>query len=365
LLQGSSTSPVARAGHDHRGVVLVTGGAGFVGSHACQTLARAGYEPVTFDDLRTGDATSARYGPLVVGDLASPADIGAALAAHRPTAVLHFAASAYVGESVTDPAKYYRNNVANTLNLLEAMRANGVDLLVFSSTCATYGEPRRLPIDESHPQRPINPYGHAKLFVEGMLASFDVAYGLRSVALRYFNAAGADPDGEIGENHEPETHLIPLVIQTALGHRPALEIYGTDYPTADGTAVRDYIHVSDLASAHVHALRYLLDGGPTTALNLGVGHGYSVRDVIETVERITGARVPTVERPRRAGDPPALVADAAKARATLGWRPEHSQLDEIVATAWRWLRYRHDLDPLGDHVSTTQPTIVPAHRSAA
>jgi UDP-glucose-4-epimerase GalE len=324
-----------------RATVLVTGGAGYVGSHACQALARAGFEPVAFDDLRTGYAASVRFGPLVIGDLASPDDIRSALATYRPTAVLHFAASAYVGESVSDPAKYYRNNVVHTLNLLEAMRAHGVGRLVFSSTCATYGEPQRLPIDETHPQHPINPYGHTKLFVEGMLAGFGAAHGFRSVALRYFNAAGADPGGEIGENHDPETHLIPLVILTALGHRPALEVYGTDYPTPDGTAVRDYVHVTDLASAHVLALRYLLDGGASTALNLGVGHGYSVREVIEAAERITGATVSVVERPRRAGDPPALIADAGRARATLGWRPEHSHLDEIVATAWTWLRDRH------------------------
>jgi UDP-arabinose 4-epimerase len=361
-----STSGTRADGAHPLGKVLVTGGAGYVGSHACKALAEAGYQPVAFDDLRTGDRTAARYGPLVIGDLAAPRDIGAAITAHRPTAVLHFAASAYVGESVVEPAKYYRNNVVHTLNLLDAMRAHGVDRLVFSSTCATYGDPERLPIDETHPQRPINPYGHSKLFVEGMLAAFDAAYGLRSIALRYFNAAGADPAGEIGENHDPETHLIPLVILTALGRRPALEVFGTDYPTPDGTAVRDYIHVSDLASAHVLALQYLLDGGPTTFLNLGIGHGCSVREVIDAVERVTGAHVPVVERPRRAGDPPALIADAAKARATLEWRPEHSQLDEIVETAWRWLRRRrHAHARVGQHeVARSEPSAVGDDRPA-
>jgi UDP-glucose-4-epimerase GalE len=345
--------------------VLVAGGAGYIGSHAAKALAAADFEPVVFDDLSTGHEHAVRWGPLVEASLADRSAIEAALNRYDPVAVIHFAAHAYVGESVAHPAKYYRNNVANTMNLLDAALAHGGLPIVFSSTCATYGIPQRLPIDEAHPQRPINPYGHTKLVVEEMLTAYDAAYGLRSVALRYFNAAGADPDGELGEEHDDETHLVPLALLTSLGRRPHLDVFGSDYGTRDGTAVRDYIHVSDLASAHVHALRYLLDGGPTTALNLGVGHGYSVRDVIDAVERVTGARVPTVERPRRAGDPPALVADAAKARATLGWRPEHSHLDEIVETAWRWLRYRRDQDPLGEHVSTTPPASVPAERSAA
>ncbi len=352
--------------HRQRRVVLVTGGAGYVGSHTCQALARAGYVPVAFDDLRTGDRTSVRYGPLAIGDLASPNDIRTAIEMYQPVAVLHFAASAYVGESVTDPAMYYRNNVGNTLNLLDAMCAHGVDHLVFSSTCATYGNPEHLPIDETHPQRPINPYGHSKLVVEGILNNFDAAYGLRSVTLRYFNAAGADPNGEIGESHHPETHLIPLVIQTALGQRPALEVYGIDYPTSDGTAVRDYIHVTDLASAHLSALRYLLGGGPTTALNLGVGHGHSVLEVIDAVERVTGAHVPVIERPRRAGDPPALVADATRARSLLNWRPEHSQLDEIVATAWKWLRRAQGSDdPAGIDASTSPARPIDTRRVSA
>lgn len=342
-----------------RRVVLVTGGAGYVGSHACQALERCGYVPVAFDDLRTGYEASVRFGPLFIGSLASPDHIRAALAEHRPIAVMHFAASAYVGESVTDPARYYRNNVVNTLNLLDAMRDQGVSRLVFSSSCATYGVPEHLPINETHPQRPINPYGHSKLVVETMLANFDAAYGLRSVALRYFNAAGADPTGVIGENHDPETHLIPVAIQTALGQRPSLEVYGTDYPTPDGTAIRDYVHVTDLASAHVSALRYLVDGGSTTAFNLGVGHGHSVREVIDSVERVTGTRITVIERPRRQGDPPALVADATRAREALNWRPEHSDLDEIVDSAWAWLRRAAGSDEPTevDALPTQAPTI--------
>ena len=322
--------------------VLVTGGAGYVGSHTCKALAAAGFLPVAFDDLSMGHRSAVRWGPLEVGDLASPAAISAAIARHAPVAVLHFAASAYVGESIHHPERYYRNNVANTLNLLAAMREHGVDEFVFSSTCATYGLPERLPIDETHPQRPINPYGHSKLFVEGVLAAYERAYGLRWTALRYFNAAGADPDGEIGEDHDPETHLIPLAVLAALGRRPALELFGTDYPTSDGSAVRDYVHVSDLAHAHVLALQRLFAGESSLALNLGVGSGHSVRAVVAAVERVTGARVPLVERPRREGDPPALVADATRAQRVLGWHPQRSQLDEIVGTAWEWLRRGND-----------------------
>ena len=332
--------------------VLVTGGAGYVGSHACKALAQAGFEPITFDELRTGHRDAVRWGPLVEASLASPAAIASALAEYRPVAVLHFAASAYVGESLHDPAGYYRNNVVNSINLLDAMRAHGVSCLVFSSTCATYGVPKRLPIDESHPQRPINPYGHSKLVVEGVIAAYAAAYGLRWVALRYFNAAGADPDGEIGERHDPETHLVPLALQAALGRRPALEVFGTDYPTADGTAVRDYVHVSDLASAHAAALAYLRGGHPSTALNLGVGRGYSVREVIAAVERITHAHVPVVERPRRPGDPPALIADPERAAEALGWTARWPRLDDIVGTAWNWLRTSADDRP-------TEPTPLP------
>jgi UDP-glucose-4-epimerase GalE len=249
---------------------------------------------------------------------------------------MHFAAYAYVGESVLQPALYYRNNVVGTLTLLEALRDAGVDKLVFSSTCATYGIPERVPIDEDHPQRPINPYGASKLMVERILADFAAAYGLRHVALRYFNAAGADPDGQLGECHEPETHAIPLAIRAALGEQPAFEIYGTDYPTPDGTAIRDYIHVSDLARAHVRALKYLQGPGPSAALNLGTGTGHSVRDMVAAVEQVVGRRVPLRAAPRRPGDPPVLVANPARAQAVLGWSAQFNDLVEIVRTAVRW-----------------------------
>ena len=316
--------------------VLVTGGAGYIGSHTAKALARVGFEPVVFDNLSTGHRWAVKWGPLVEADLANKTAIEEALRTYRVEAVIHFAANAYVGESMQNPRKYFRNNVVNTLNLLEAMQDVGVQHIVFSSTCATYGIPERLPIPEDHPQRPVNPYGESKLFVERVLHWYGEIYGFRWVALRYFNAAGADPEGDLGELHDPETHLIPLVIQAALGQRPYVEIYGTDYPTPDGTAVRDYIHVTDLAEAHVLALRYLLEGGESTALNLGTGQGHSVREVIAAVERVGGREVSVREGPRRPGDPPVLVADATKANAVLGWRPKYGGLDGIVATAWRW-----------------------------
>jgi UDP-arabinose 4-epimerase len=316
--------------------ILVTGGAGYIGSHTAKALAGAGFEPVVLDNLSVGHRLAVRWGPLIEGDLADIDLLGRVMRSYQPEAIVHFAAHAYVGESVAQPRKYFRNNVVNTLNLLEAALDAGIGAVVFSSTCATYGLPEQLPIAEDQPQRPINPYGESKLFVEKMLRRFGDAYGLSWFALRYFNAAGADPDGEIGEQHTPETHLIPLALQAATGARPALEIFGTDYPTPDGTAIRDYIHVSDLAEAHVGALCYLLSGGASTAANLGTGAGYSVRQVIEAVERIAWRTVPVREGPRRTGDPAALVADPARAAAVLGWAPRHSGLDEIVATAWRW-----------------------------
>jgi UDP-arabinose 4-epimerase len=316
--------------------VLVTGGAGYIGSHACKALARAGYRPVAFDNLVYGHRWAAKWGPLVIGDLADPEALARVFAEHRIEAVVHFAAYAYVGESMQEPARYFRNNVANTLNLLEAALAHGVGHLVFSSTCATYGLPDSVPISEDTPQRPVNPYGESKLFVERALHWLGVAHGLRSVSLRYFNAAGADPERELGEDHDPETHLIPLVIQSALGVRDPVKVFGTDYPTPDGTAVRDYIHVTDLANAHVAALEYLRAGGASTALNLGTGRGHSVREVIAAVERLSGRPVPAREAPRRPGDPPVLVADAARAGEVLGWHPRLSDLETIVATAWAW-----------------------------
>ncbi len=315
--------------------VLVAGGAGYIGSHACKALAEAGYTPVAYDNLSFGHSAAVRWGPLVEGDIADVELVRKTIRDHRIGAVMHFAAFTYVGESMTEPQKYLRNNVVNALALLDAMRAEGVGRIVFSSTCATYGTPQAVPIAEDHPQEPINPYGDSKLMVEKALRWYGEAYGLGWMALRYFNAAGADPLGRIGEDHQPETHLIPLVIAAALGRRPAIDVFGTDYPTPDGTAIRDYIHVDDLAQAHVKALAHLEAGGPSTALNLGTGRGYSVREVIAAVERIGGRPVPVREAPRRAGDPPGLVAAPALAERLLDWRAG-ADLDRIVETAWNW-----------------------------
>jgi UDP-glucose-4-epimerase GalE len=318
--------------------VLVTGGAGYVGSHACKVLARAGYQPVVFDNFSRGHREAVRWGPLVEGDLADRELLAAALDKHRVSAVMHFAAYAYVGESVADPGTYYRNNLGGTLSLLEAMRETGVDKIVFSSTCATYGTPEKVPVCETAPQLPINPYGETKLAIERALHWYGQAYGLRAVSLRYFNAAGADPDGEIGELHKPETHLIPLVLQTALGQRPQIDIYGTDYPTPDGTAIRDYIHVQDLAEAHLRALEHLGAGQQSAALNLGTGSGHSVREVVRVAEAASGRRIPCRDSARRPGDPPALVADASLAAELLGWRARVSDLETIVRSALAWHR---------------------------
>jgi UDP-glucose-4-epimerase GalE len=318
--------------------VLVTGGAGYIGSHTCKALAQAGFTPITFDNLVCGHVDAVKWGPFVEGDLADGGLVESVIRAYGVSAVIHFAAYAYVGESVRLPGKYFQNNVSNTINLLEAMRSAHVPAIVFSSTCATYGVPGKLPIDEAHPQQPVNPYGESKLFVERALHWYGAAHDLRSVALRYFNAAGADPDGETGERHEPETHLVPLVIETALGARSHVEIYGTDYPTPDGTAIRDYVHVTDLADAHVRAVDHLLGGGASECLNLGTGRGHSVREVITATERVTGRSVASRAMPRRAGDPPELVADARRAGQVLGWRPRLSSLEDIVATACAWHR---------------------------
>jgi len=318
--------------------ILVTGGAGYIGSHTCKALARAGYLPVAFDNLSRGHRDAVRWGPLVEGDLVDRERLAAALDTHRVSAVMHFAAYAYVGESVSDPALYYRNNLGGTLSLLEAMRAAGVDKIVFSSTCATYGTPDAIPIRETAPQLPVNPYGETKLAIERALRWYGEAYGLRSISLRYFNAAGADPEGEIGECHEPETHLVPLVLQTALGDRPHIDIYGTDYPSPDGTAIRDYVHVQDLAEAHLRALEHLCAGRESAALNLGTGSGHSVREVIAAAETASGRRIPWRAAPRRPGDAAALVADPGLAAALLGWRARRSDLDTIVRTALAWQR---------------------------
>jgi len=317
-------------------IILVTGGAGYIGSHTCKALALAGWLPVTLDNLICGHEWAVKWGPFVKGDILDRAVLDGVFEQYKPKAVFHFAAFAYVGESVTDPGKYYRNNVAGTVSLLEAMRDHGCRYLVFSSTCATYGIPETIPILENHPCKPINAYGWSKQMIEQILQDFDYAYDTRSVSLRYFNAAGADPDGEIGEAHTPETHLIPLVIKATLGKRPYVEIYGTDYPTPDQTAIRDYIHVTDLAEAHVLALNYLFKDGETNFFNLGTGQGHSVRDVITAVEMVSGNTVPVRERNRRAGDSPILVATHEKASKILAWFPRISELDEIVKTAWEW-----------------------------
>jgi UDP-glucose-4-epimerase GalE len=318
--------------------VLVTGGAGYIGSHTCRLLASRGYRPVTYDNLSNGHAHAVRWGPLVRGDILDRQALHQAFAEHRPRAVMHFAALAYVGESVKDPTTYYRNNFCGALAMLDTMRAFDCRAFVFSSTCAVYGHSEGASIGEDHPHAPVNPYGRSKAMVEQLLRDCDAAHELRSVSLRYFNAAGADPQGDLGEEHDPETHAIPLALQTAAGLRPQFDVYGTDYPTPDGTAIRDYVHVADLAEAHVAALGYLERGGETTALNLGTGQGHSVREVVAMVERVTGRRVAVREAPRRAGDPPALVAKAGRANSVLGWQASNSDLAFIVDSAWRWLQ---------------------------
>jgi UDP-glucose-4-epimerase GalE len=316
--------------------ILVTGGAGYIGSHTAKRLAAAGHEPVVFDDLSQGHEWAVKWGPLERGSLLDPRRLADVFSTQRIGAVVHFAAQALVGESMTNPAKYFRNNTVGTLNLLDAMLAAGVGTIVFSSTCATYGDPIRVPIDETHPQAPVNPYGESKLMVEKVLRWYGEIHGLRWMALRYFNAAGADPEGEIGEEHDPESHLIPLVIGAARGTRPPVKIFGTDYPTPDGTALRDYVHVMDLADAHIRALARLDAGTPSQAINLGTGRGHSVREVIEAVARVSGRAVPSAAAGRRAGDPPELVAAPARAREVLGWSCQFADIETIVRHAWAW-----------------------------
>lgn len=313
--------------------ILVTGGAGFIGSHACRLLARSGFEPVTYDNLSTGHRDAVRWGPLVIGDILDRHMLQNAVKSFNPVAVMHFAAVASVAESVANPALYYRNNVMGTLSLLDACKEFGIGNIIFSSSCATYGVPPALPIREDTPQQPITPYGGSKLMGEMMLREYEDTCGLRHVALRYFNACGADLDGDLCECHDPETHLIPRVLMAASGWAPCFELFGEDYPTPDGTCIRDYVHVADLAEAHLLALNHLLDGGGSLALNVGTGAGLSVREIVQAVTRITGRVVPTVAKPRRPGDPPALYADGALMREKLGFEPRYSDIDTIVQTA--------------------------------
>lgn len=323
--------------------ILVTGGAGYIGSHAVKALQKANYEVLILDNLVYGhqDIAKTLGAELIVGDTNDRALLDQLFSNHEISAVMHFAAYAYVGESVSQPDKYYRNNVVGTLSLLEAMVAANIKKFVFSSTCASYGVPQQTPITEDHPQAPINPYGATKLMVERILQDFDVAYGLKSVIFRYFNAAGADPDGAIGEDHHPETHLIPLILLTALGKRDAITVYGSDYPTDDGTCIRDYIHVTDLAEAHVLGLQYLLDGNKSEIFNLGNGNGFSVKQVIDTARQVTGQTINVLMGDRRAGDPPALVGSSVKARKILNWQPKYADLEIILRHAWQWHQKRH------------------------
>jgi UDP-glucose 4-epimerase len=322
--------------------ILVTGGAGYVGSHAARWLSRAGHDVWIYDNLSLGHRAAALPGRLIVGELSDDAKLQTDLREHSIEAVMHFAAFALVGESVLDPAKYYRNNIAATISLLEAMRSARVSKLVFSSTTATYGAPKTIPITEDEPQLPINPYGFSKLVVERALADYAHAYGLGYAALRYFNAAGASPDGDLGEDHTPESHLIPIVLQVALGQRKEISIFGDDYPTPDGTCIRDYVHVDDLAQGHLLALEKLTPG-KGLHYNLGTGRGYSVRQVIDACRKITGHAIPEVIGPRRPGDPPELVADSSRVQSELGWKPQYLEINSIVATAWKW----HQLHPRG------------------
>ncbi|MEO6352424.1 MAG: UDP-glucose 4-epimerase GalE [Burkholderiaceae bacterium] len=316
--------------------VLVVGGAGYIGSHMVQMLLAEGHQVITFDNLSGGFRDAVLGGAFVEGDLADRVALDNVFMLHQPEAVMHFASFIQVGESVKLPDKYYRNNFSNTVNLLDAMVEHGVKRFIFSSTAAIFGEPEYVPIDERHPMRPLNPYGRSKWMVEQMLADYDLAFGLRTVCLRYFNAAGADPAGLLGERHQPETHLIPLVLQAASGRRPHIAVYGRDYDTPDGTCIRDYIHIVDLCSAHLLALNMLRAGGESACFNLGNGAGFSVQQVIDAAQRITGTSIKVVDAERRAGDPARLVADASKARRELGWQPQHAELDSIIADAWRW-----------------------------
>ena len=336
-----------------RPAVLVTGGAGFIGSHTCKLLAAAGYLPVAFDNLSRGNRKSVAWGPLVVGDIRNRDALRAAIGTYRPISVIHFAALAYVGESVQEPADYYSTNVTGTIAVLDAARAHAIDNIIFSSSCATYGVPEALPVRETSLQNPISPYGRTKLMGEQIIGDYASAYGMKFAILRYFNACGADPDGELGEWHSPETHLVPRVLMAASGIIDEIEVFGTDYDTPDGTCVRDYIHVSDLASAHLKALQHLEGGGQSLAVNLGTGRGVSIREIIQAVGRITSRPVPAVFKNRRPGDPAELYADPGKARAHLGFVPQLSDIDTIVRTAAPFFGLR------------TKPADLPPSKAAA
>lgn len=321
-------------------VVLVTGGAGYIGSMACKYFAQQGMMPVVYDNLIYGHKEFVQWGPFEHGDILDAPRLNEVFQVHKPCAVLHFAGFGYVGESVAQPAKYYQNNMIGTYTLLDTMIKNKVKNIIFSSTCATYGYPEKLPIVEDTAQSPVNPYGQTKLCIEKMLQDYDHAYGLKSIILRYFNAAGADPEGHIGEDHDPECHLIPLVLDVALGKRDHIKLFGTDYKTADGTCVRDYVHVADLASAHWKALEYLARDKKSDCFNLGVGTGFSVKQVIAAVEKVSGVTIPVQEEARRSGDPDVLVADALKAEKVLQWQPQYTQLEELIEHAWQWHKRR-------------------------
>ena len=318
-------------------IILVVGGAGYIGSHVCKMLLNAGYNPVVYDNMSCGHEYAVKWGDLVVGDILDKKLLESTILKYKPDAVVHLAAYAYVGESVIHPSKYYLNNVSGTLSLLEVMRGCGIYKIVFSSTCAVYGNPQQELLDEKHPKNPINPYGKTKLMVENILRDYAVAYNIQSVSLRYFNAAGADPEAEIGEDHNPETHLIPLVLDVALRKSPNITVFGNDYATADGSCVRDYIHVFDIANAHILALKYLFNGGEVIAFNLGNGHGFSVFEVINMVKKITGKKIPVLVGERRVGDPDKLVGNAIQIRQQLGWEPKYKTLEAIIKSAWKWV----------------------------
>lgn len=317
-------------------MILIVGGAGYIGSHLNKEISKKCIETIIFDNLSYGNKDFVKWGTFHQGDLGNIEDIRSVFRKYNVEAVMHFAAFTYVGESVEDPQKYYMNNVKNTLNLLQVMLEENVKYFVFSSTCATYGNPVEIPITENHPQNPINPYGKGKLMVETILKDYSDAYGLKYASLRYFNAAGADPDGKVGELHDPETHLIPLILDAAAGKREDIKIFGTDYDTPDGTCIRDYIHVTDLADAHILALEYLQNGGKSDVFNLGNGNGFSVKEVIEAAKEITGKDIKVVEADRRPGDPPILIGSSKKAMEILNWKPKYHDLSKIIETAWNW-----------------------------